>query len=343
MHSWLPFPTVSSLPKALDDGGGGVFAVKEIDAPDGPDSDRELAELCSLCGEVRVLRAARHPNVVRYLGRRSRPESNTQSVNADLGAQREEGRVYTRFRLRLWATVPASDFVICIPHYSYSHRLYIFMEFMAGGSVAALARTRGGLPPQVVQRYTAQILAGLAYLHSRSPPIVHRDIKGDNMLCEGTSGVVKIADFGTAKRLYLVPAKPPPPPTACDLLSPSPSVIPFSLCHPLLPLSSPSPSVIPFSLWQVLTGVDRVVAPPRRQRQAAVGRALPPLSPKKGLEGRWEGWVGPCSVMRIGSNAGNLGSDNRIPMTKCQPAKEDQGTGREGPHKSERKARGATH
>lgn len=41
---------------------------------------------------------------------------------------------------------------------------------------------------------------GLTYLHTRSPRVIHRDIKADNLLINGI-GVVKICDFGTAKEV----------------------------------------------------------------------------------------------------------------------------------------------
>eukprot|EP01065_Artemidia_motanka_P030361 TRINITY_DN36385_c0_g1_i1.p1 TRINITY_DN36385_c0_g1~~TRINITY_DN36385_c0_g1_i1.p1 ORF type:complete len:848 (+),score=233.83 TRINITY_DN36385_c0_g1_i1:86-2545(+) len=83
--------------------------------------------------------------------------------------------------------------------------IFIFMEYMAGGSLSQLARRfgggKGGLEAGVVQQYVRQILEGLVHLHQLG--IVHRDIKGDNILCD-TNGVVKLADFGAAKRLQQV-------------------------------------------------------------------------------------------------------------------------------------------
>lgn len=54
---------------------------------------------------------------------------------------------------------------------------------------------------KVVKNWCTQILSGLAYLHSRTPPIIHRDIKCDNILINGTSGVVKIGDLGLATNI----------------------------------------------------------------------------------------------------------------------------------------------
>jgi WNK lysine deficient protein kinase len=51
---------------------------------------------------------------------------------------------------------------------------------------------------KAIRRWGKQILTGLAYLHSQEPPIIHRDLKCDNIFINGNHGKVKIGDFGLA-------------------------------------------------------------------------------------------------------------------------------------------------
>lgn len=79
--------------------------------------------------------------------------------------------------------------------------------------------------------YTRQILLGLEYLHHNK--IMHRDIKGANILVDHT-GFVKVADFGASKKIE-------------DLVTMGASAAP-----PMLPATDPHahPSTIAFPRTQ---------------------------------------------------------------------------------------------
>ncbi|XP_069472896.1 mitogen-activated protein kinase kinase kinase 2 [Ambystoma mexicanum] len=79
--------------------------------------------------------------------------------------------------------------------------LSIFMEYMPGGSIKDQLKAYGALTENVTRKYTRQILEGVYYLHSNM--IVHRDIKGANILRD-SAGNVKLGDFGASKRLQTI-------------------------------------------------------------------------------------------------------------------------------------------
>lgn len=78
-----------------------------------------------------------------------------------------------------------------------NNRYSLFLEYVAGGSIASCLKSYGKFDEPLIKFITKQVLLGLAYLHSNG--ILHRDLKADNLLLE-IDGTCKISDFGILKK-----------------------------------------------------------------------------------------------------------------------------------------------
>lgn len=82
----------------------------------------------------------------------------------------------------------------------YTNGEFVFVtELMTSGTLREYIRKLDIPNIKIVKRWCRQILKGLLYLHSHQPPIIHRDIKCDNIFINGAHGEVKIGDMGTAE------------------------------------------------------------------------------------------------------------------------------------------------
>jgi len=77
-------------------------------------------------------------------------------------------------------------------------KVYIFMEYCQGGSLASQLEHGRIEDENVIRYYVVQMLRGLIYLHENN--IIHRDIKPDNILLDHME-CIKFVDFGAAKIL----------------------------------------------------------------------------------------------------------------------------------------------
>mmetsp|Transcript_3161 Transcript_3161/g.5418 ORF Transcript_3161/g.5418 Transcript_3161/m.5418 type:complete len:814 (+) Transcript_3161:328-2769(+) len=71
-------------------------------------------------------------------------------------------------------------------------------ELFTSGTLRQYRKKHKHIDEQVLKRWAWQILQGLVYLHGHNPPIIHRDLKCDNIFVNGASGVIKIGDLGLA-------------------------------------------------------------------------------------------------------------------------------------------------
>ncbi|RZC43522.1 hypothetical protein C5167_036461 [Papaver somniferum] len=74
----------------------------------------------------------------------------------------------------------------------------IITELFNSGSVRQYREKHKKVDMKALKGWARQILLGLDYLHSHSPPIIHRDVKCDNIFINGNHGEVKIGDLGLA-------------------------------------------------------------------------------------------------------------------------------------------------
>ena len=131
---------------------------------------------------------------------RARDEVLNRDVALKLLAQGALDKVGSGHLLREAQTASSlSHPNICIIHQvgQTGDDFYVVMELIEGRSLSDLL-TATGLSMETVTRYGAQIADALAHAHDRG--IVHRDLKGSNVMVTG-DGRVKVLDFGLATRM----------------------------------------------------------------------------------------------------------------------------------------------
>ncbi len=155
----------------MDAATGLLMAVKQVELPTGsaPNEERKKAMLIALEHEIELLRDLQHENIVQYHCK--------------------------RFVSLYQPLFPLTGYTAsCID----DDHLNIFLEYVPGGSVTSLLRNYGAFEEPLVRNWVRQLLLGLNYLHERD--IIHRDIKGANMLVDNKGGI-KISDFGISKKV----------------------------------------------------------------------------------------------------------------------------------------------
>lgn len=148
----------------VEDGSekGGSAAGVEVAVKALKQMPRQADGLGAFCKEIRLMQRLCHPNVIPLLG------------------------------------------VSIAPH---GGQLSVITELMPRGSVFQLLHPMGGgrpgvsgvpLPRVLAMRMLGDCARGMGYLHSMSPPIIHRDLKSQNLLVASDYSV-RVADFGLSR------------------------------------------------------------------------------------------------------------------------------------------------
>lgn len=90
-------------------------------------------------------------------------------------------------------------FVVTL-HYAFQDksRVYFVLEYVPGGDLFGILQEHGHFPEDWCRIYLAEMAMALAWMHTHR--LVYRDLKSENILV-ASDGHLKLADFGTAKRL----------------------------------------------------------------------------------------------------------------------------------------------
>ncbi len=87
-----------------------------------------------------------------------------------------------------------------LDHFVENDRHYLMLEHVNGVDLRAFVKEHGQQGERLIMRWALDMALILSYLHSKDPPIIHRDITPDNIVLDRL-GSIKLIDFGAANEL----------------------------------------------------------------------------------------------------------------------------------------------
>lgn len=109
----------------------------------------------------------------------------------------QEGRSYFKREIEIMYKVRHKNIVRLYTHFEDDHYCYFVMEYISKGNLFDIVdkQRKKCLDIKTVAMYMRDLLSAVYYLHNMDPPIIHRDIKLENVLLH-EDGTIKLTDFG---------------------------------------------------------------------------------------------------------------------------------------------------
>jgi serine/threonine protein kinase len=101
--------------------------------------------------------------------------------------------VQVRREIEIQANLRHPNILRFYGYFQDSKRIYLILEYAAGGEVYSRMQKSGPLDEKTAARYIADLASALQHCHEKH--VIHRDIKPENLLI-GAFGEIKLADFG---------------------------------------------------------------------------------------------------------------------------------------------------
>jgi serine/threonine-protein kinase len=92
------------------------------------------------------------------------------------------------------------NIVKCLGYFVEDYRGYVVLEYIDGESLKEIVSKQGPMPESQALNIGIRCCEILEYLHNAAPPIIHRDITPDNIMCQ-MNGEIKLVDFNVAHQL----------------------------------------------------------------------------------------------------------------------------------------------